>query len=226
MVAFLDGGNMKIQYKNSENGHEIFEVQVPKMSTRYLDWAWRLKCLPDLHQLGVFPNVKEITESMAGYRAVSQGLQLSPGDKDTLLLCVGDGKYPRTGVLCAHMSRWTCISIDPAMKKIESKINSIVHNVERLNCYPRRIENLGKIKANPDKRFVILHVHSHAKLSNSLLALKLHENQRVDIVSMPCCEPDDLGIAPDITYCDHGILSPQRTVNIYKYESLVKKGVL
>jgi len=82
---------------------------------RYINEFVKLKCAPDLLAWGVFPNAKEITESMAMYHAVKNYVPFDLHDEEINLVVVGDGKSPRTAALFAVMTKWTCYSVDPKM---------------------------------------------------------------------------------------------------------------
>jgi len=147
----------------------------------------------------MFPNAKEITESFAAFDACKY---LGVKQKERIcIVCVGDGHKPRTAALCAFMSCWECYSIDPEMNKTDFP-------VKRLTCFNKKIED---VQLNLDCRTVILCVHSHAKLSVCLENIKA---PRRDLVSIPCCFPDNLSDI-DTTFRDDNIWSEKNRVNIY-----------
>ena len=85
---------------------------------RFLRW----ECGRHLLGLGLFPDAKEISESVACLQAVLEHCAqhaFSPASGDTLVVCVGDGRTPRTAALVAMRSRWDCVSIDPALAGLE-----------------------------------------------------------------------------------------------------------
>ena len=47
------------------------------------------------------------TEHLAGI--------VSPSDADVIALVIGDGRCPRTGALLAMRTKWTVLSVDPAL---------------------------------------------------------------------------------------------------------------
>ena len=103
--------------KYIENNDE-FLFNVRKPSLRYLDEFIKLKCSPDLLKSNLFPNAKEITESMGVYNAVRRNLQkeYSLASPDICCLVIGDGHVPRTASLFAMRTRWTVFSIDPKLR--------------------------------------------------------------------------------------------------------------
>lgn len=185
-------------------------------SGRYLDEFVRTKPSADLLALGLFPNAKEITESLAAYNAVRTHLRrFSLSDRGVTLAAVGDGHTPRTAALFAVRSAWTCHSVDPALRETGS--NGVVgrpvsrgwRRIDRLTVHPRRIEDVA-IEA---ERVVIVAVHSHAPLDAALRSVRA---QDVAVVAMPCCVPQDLGAPPDVAYEDDGVWSPQRTIRVWR----------
>lgn len=203
-----------IDYKESE-GHHTFSVKKPHL--RYLNEFVGLKCAPELLELEVFPNAKEITESFAAYRAVKRNLNLDLGDPRVLVVCVGDGSTPRTGATFAFMSKWTAVSIDPAMREhVVKKMNKAVR---RLLCVSGKIED-GLVHPSPHTfhTIVVVCVHSHAPFEATLEATKpdTSRGQIRHLVSLPCCTRTWLDREPDIQYDDWGIFSPERAVMIWK----------
>ena len=72
-----------------------------------------------------FPNVKELTESMAVYHHTNsyilskQEKQESSGVLEDAILCVGDGSTPRSAAIFAlYHPEWQCYSIDPQLQEV------------------------------------------------------------------------------------------------------------
>lgn len=200
--------------KAVDNG-QCINVSVRKPSIRYLDEFIRLKCAGDLLNEKLFPNAKEISESMAAYSAVRHIVYQSDGavkfsDRGIMLYAVGDGVSPRTGALFAYRSAWHCVSIDPKLRSPGC--------ADRLHKLNRGIEDFMQAQI-PDIAIIVC-VHSHAKLNRCLQSIKA-KTLRI-VVAIPCCVPQDIygpgeqKIAPDVEYEDWGILSPKRTVKIWE----------
>lgn len=167
---------------------------------RYIDEFVALKCAPDLLALKVFPNAKEITESLAMFGHVRRWLGWEAiRDPSTQLVAVGDGKQPRTACMFAFRTRWHCWSVDPALSRPVMPSWA----VSRLSVVPRKVENWT---LPPCPRAVIACVHSHALLSDALRACAAAE--RIDLFSMSCCVPDDLPWPADRAKRSAGVLSP------------------
>lgn len=82
----------------------------------YVDRFLKWDCGPALLEMGLFPNAKEISESMACLLAIDNHLQLRFDSADVLCIVVGDGATPRTAALLAARTKWKrVVSIDPAM---------------------------------------------------------------------------------------------------------------
>lgn len=178
-------------------------VRVPTPSARYFDELCSLTCAGDLVRF--FPNAKEITESFACFNAVRKMLGCASFAESFTCLVPGDGTAPRTGALFALRTRWTVISVDPIMRPrwVLGR-----HRIERLAARKLKVEFLEPIVAN---RVVVVSCHSHAGLRNSLSHVSA---ERVDVISLPCCVPDDIG-APTRTWLDKSCWSPQNRINAY-----------
>ncbi|RLO11996.1 hypothetical protein DYB28_001160 [Aphanomyces astaci] len=93
-----------------------------KLSLRYLDeFVGDLTCSAQMLAWGLFPDAKEVSETMGVFNAVRKlGLHekdtAPPGVHDGIVI-VGDGVTPRTAAMFAYRTKgWTCYSVDPIMK--------------------------------------------------------------------------------------------------------------
>lgn len=68
-------------------------------------------------RLKVFPDAKELTESFAANNAIRNHLasEYDPRDERVTVIAVGDGNTPRTAALCAFLTKWQCVAVDPEM---------------------------------------------------------------------------------------------------------------
>ena len=180
-----------------------------KPSMRYLDEFLRLRCAPDLLAWGLFPNSKEITESLAAYEAVRQYLWPSwlPDDPRIEVFCVGDGATPRTAATFALRSKWQVHSVDPRLRRESEQLP-----IDRLWVNRCKVEDL--VVANRPARSIIVAVHSHADLHRAYMACRGAEETAV--IAMKCCVPQNLGVPPDEIYEDFGVWSPHRTVQVWR----------
>lgn len=184
----------------------------------YVHEFFRMRAAADILPLGVFPNVKEITESMAAFTASARLVDRSRSD--VLCVAVGDGVTPRTATLCAFLSKWQCWSIDPNLR--EGKIAGWEAKVQRLRCIKGRAEEQSIKTTSP---VVVLAVHSHAPLHEFLPRIDAKE---VYVVAVPCCVPQrvevdlrklDRGlweIDPSYQYEDGGIWSEKKLVKVWE----------
>jgi DNA primase len=166
--------------------------------------------------LKLFPNAKEITESFAAYAAAREHIAADLKNENIAVLCVGDGRVPRTAATFAMRSRWTCFSVDPMMKEKWTQREI----VPRLQAFRKKIEDVGfssYFNTSPSLGFdhaIVVAVHSHASLLKSLHAAR-NLSTEVSVVSMPCCVKEDMH-NPDVSYEDKNIASPARRVNIWR----------
>ena len=138
----------------------------------YLEHFFSFKCSPDV--LPFFgPNrhtPKEITESMAMWRAATDILHVK-SDDDILAIVIGDGKRPRTAGLLSHVTKWDCVSIDPIADlgwflEYEKLRRGSSNPLERIVSYQLKAEH-AKI-ACEKKRTILFLPHSHATMSAAL----------------------------------------------------------
>lgn len=181
-----------------------------RLSIRYLNEFMRMKCAPELLARRIFPNAKEITESMGAWHAVREHVlprvPVLRNDPNVLVHCVGDGTTPRTGALFAFLSRWQVYSIDPRMRDSQWK-------VARLHTFSERIEDFFNQGTSPLN--LIVHVHSHASLQASVNNLTSVGGGCRYLVNIPCCRKADLDMEPIAAYNDPAILSPRNRVEVY-----------
>jgi hypothetical protein len=204
------------------------EVKTSK-STYYVDRFLKQNMVAaDVILLGLFPDSKEISESMGALMGLYH-IGLDRNDENTIAFVVGDGHVPRTGGLLAFKTKWTVVSIDPKMRITEEKFKKI----QRLHMIRNHIERVNiqyeieTAKSIPDiNKFdtqLIIHVHSHAYLTNSISKLftfdEVNKDKKRLAISIPCCVPDNL-ITPCKSYIDRFILSPKNRVNIYPIQNM------
>jgi|APTNR8051073442_1049403.scaffolds.fasta_scaffold00075_83 hypothetical protein len=185
------------------------------MSLRYLDEFMRLRCAPDLLAAKLFPNAKEVSESMGAWNAVREHVlprvPVLRDDPAVSVFCVGDGHVPRTTALFAHLTRWNCYGIDPVMRPGPYRMDRVL---------PVRlpIEEFSSDSNFRDPLVLIVHVHSHASLKMSVANIRGGGYRY--LINIPCCRKPDLGVAPMIAYDDPAILSAKRRVEIYDLNEL------
>lgn len=184
--------------------------------TAHLDRFFAHPCREKLVRL--FPNAKEVTESFSVFHAVNTylGNTLDRGDPNVCVIVVGDGHSPRTGMLFAVSSAWSVYSVDPVLRTKYRGLH------ERLMVIDAKIEDTPRWNV-PDKRVVIVAVHSHALLNDAIRQVRYCYS--LDIVSMPCCVPqyvshvidgEEIRVPPDVEYADPSVLSPENTVKVWK----------
>ena len=172
-------------------------------SKTYINEFFRLKCAPDIMAQKVFPNAKEVTESMAAFNAVRKYLSdtFDFNDYDVNLYAVGDGCTPRTAALFAYRTKWGCHSIDPLMRDGRYKISRLFYRKDK-------IQDIQVLR----NKAVIVCVHSHASMEDTLKSIQAPARA---MVAIPCCKEYNSTV-PCISYEDEGIWSPKRTVKIWK----------
>jgi hypothetical protein len=188
----------------------MLPYEIKTCSGRYADEFIKLKCAPDMINLKLFPNFKEITESFSAYNAARKYLWkigYEPNDPTIWCFIVGDGSTPRTAATFAFRTKWHCVSIDPVLNDKEYE-----HKIDRLLLIRDKIENV-KLGAVDNEKAVIIAVHSHAPLG---IAVKNIQFKEKAVIAIPCCVKQELDKEPDIVYKDWGIWSPKNTVKIWR----------
>jgi hypothetical protein len=203
----------------------------------YLDEFYNLACHVDVLQF--FNNYKrtakihkELTESIGCYKAAIDMMKLD-SNEERLVIVIGDGKFPRTASIFAHMTKWTCISIDPQLdiewfNKYSSYKASVGQNIRRLECINSTIEDakIDSDKLKNFQKFLVVFPHSHAKIKSSVTKLGslFGEETTFDMINMPCCVEVPSNFRAQkfvkyneyISYCDTNVISPKNTVHCWK----------
>lgn len=195
MNVIIKEGPIRVDFNHS---------QVLKHVARF----FKFDCAVDIMARKLFPNIKEISESMGAFNAVKEHLNYDSNDESVTVVVVGDGNTPRTGSIFAFMTKWNVISVDPIMN-VSDGYGENTFDIKRLLTFKSKIENMIII----EDKVIIVCVHSHAKTSN---CLKHVNGRQRSLVSIPCCFKPDIDQKPDVTYIDHGILSPKNEVMIWK----------
>ncbi|KAE8987887.1 hypothetical protein PR003_g5620 [Phytophthora rubi] len=198
-------------------------ASTPLVSLRYLnEFVGKLHCAPALLQHGLFPDAKEVTESMALFNAVrryiepkSNGEELQGSDKHDGIVVVGDGNTPRTAAMFAFRMRgWKCYSVDPVMEKGTSERSRGWADVSNLVVVRNKIENV-RIAL---RRAIVVLVHAHVTLDQALSAVQAE--QVCGVVTLPCCnwygkQEVLFGRGPDLVYDDFSVLSDHREIRLW-----------
>jgi len=181
---------------------------------RYINEFVKLNCASDLLELKLFPNAKEITESMGAFHAVRSVILPETGiqrnDPGITLVSVGDGCTPRTAALFAFLTKWQCYSIDPQLREAPFSIKQLVtHPIERLTVYQKEIEDVIICSASAT---IVVCVHSHVPLP---LVLPQIRGVPRHVVAIPCCIPQDIPEKIYRGYIDRNIWSPKNEVKVW-----------
>ncbi len=166
------GTSKTIKYSETNNS---ISLSVPKPSLRYLDEFTNLKCAPDLLSQHLFPNAKEITESMGAFNAYRKCLisKCPPDNPFTMVVAVGDGVSPRTGAVFAIRTQFTCISVDPQLRinnKVTPKIkqplakatlvkHDYINRLYMLNAYAEDLLKYLSLRAVNTDLYTVLEVN-------------------------------------------------------------------
>lgn len=217
----LKEGNER-QYKsptmdNLYQEHEDMFHQIVSKSQqvkgKYINQFMDLKCAPDLLERDLFPNAKEITESMAAFHAVKKNFQ-NDNDfwkKQNKVYVVGDGTRPRTGALFAFRSDWRVVSIDP---NLDTEMN---YDIDGIRLFPSTVQDYLKdmVVGNVVNDVYVVAVHAHVGLGEYVETISAIVGG-VNVVAMPCCDKQTIkGQEPDDQYRDGSIWSPKNIIKVW-----------
>jgi hypothetical protein len=157
------------------------------------------------------------------------------------VIAVGDGNTPRSAALCAFLTRWQCVAVDPEMvpwrdwrrrhgiqdaswsscddTHENGETEEDVHGwggVRRLQVHRRKMQEMV-VECD---RAIIVMIHAHISLKDVLAAVKTDTGECAAVI-LPCCNwysrlvhPDG-ATAPCHEYEDDAVVSPQRTVRVF-----------
>ena len=204
----------------------------------YVDELFSKKCFPTIVGLGAFSSAKDVSESMACIHAARRHCGVDAAAEGVLCLCIGDGCTPRTALLACFLTKWRCVSIDPALNhaswigkhRTVERLVGFGGTLDEFMQQPACKESWGAAAPREDglpsvSQLVLLCVHSHARFIGpsalpSLLARFGHP--RACVVTMPCCSgfrPErDLGRPADVRFDDECVFSDKRAIEIWKFE--------
>ena len=197
--------------KQKESGHSGQPSVVASESRKYMNEFLKTKCSIILLENELFPDAKELSESFATFNACRKHLgEFKMDDESISLISVGDGMTPRTAALFALRTSWHCIAIDPKMGL--SKKSKQKYDIARLQFHRAKIEEV-RIRA---KKAIIVMVHAHISLAKTLASVTSDDGTAA-CIALPCCNYYASIDAPNrIEYSDIAVLSPHRTVRVWK----------
>lgn len=192
-----------------KNGDSTAEAEIIQRlekykSIKYFDELTQSCKFQLMLNLKLFPNAKEISESMAMYSAIKNKLKL-PLDGGFNCVVVGDGHTPRTASLIAMHSNYKCYSIDPNLK-----MKFTWKRIERLSMYDMKVES---VSMKFDEHTIIILPHSHVNLKTCLEQISAPS---YTLITMDCCFDNSLKQNPDIEYCDDAIWSIKNKIKIWE----------
>jgi hypothetical protein len=214
-------------------------VTVNSFQIWHVDWFFTMlerqpaKFMP---LLPLFPNMKEVTESVGMFRFVSEALRAydhEAAESPDLIVVVGDGSTCRTACLFAALWPRSCRvhSIDPNMRKtlLDAKSSPAISALaDVLSCHRQTVQDwLADHKSLPTcQRIILVAVHSHAALDLYVPALRLRTENLV-LATMPCCVPQvltehecsSLGLELVAQKVDWGVASDKRTLYMWAEKS-------
>lgn len=192
----------------------------PPASFRYMDEFLGLSSASDIIDAGLFPNAKELAESMSAYNAVRDYMLrrlgteentrayfengvLGTEDPSITVVVVGDGHTPRTAGLFAFRTSWRCVSIDPALRTSKGRPWKDILRLQEMPC---RVQDAVVDISGEASRVVVIAWHAHVSVKEALACLsfdgKLWDvedkdesarmRHRVGLVTCACCQWDPL----------------------------------
>ncbi len=207
-----------ISVKNHCEPYNRVILEIKETTNEYLDWFWismSQGIIDSRFMLALFPNVKEITESVAAYFGIKQMVDLST----SYAIVVGDGSTCRTGALMANWCK-KVISVDPALNMAKCQVKP-----KNLELAKQNIQDWILANDIVDEEYtsvVVIAVHAHVALQDyleNLLGKIVQYRHYVAVLTIECCVPQFLTEQEcsqlQLTskeYDDWGIHSPHRHV--------------
>lgn len=199
-------------------------IRLRKTTLFYLDWFWNkltLKELDPLLMLPMFPNCKEITESVGAFWGLQDLIDL----RQTVVIVVGDGSTCRTGCLFAAYSK-NVVSIDPALNVTKCEQHVLPHNlILAKETIQEWIEKWQPPPAS-NLQLAVVAVHAHVALQEYVSSILIKTKPiQFTLLTIECCVPQHLTDTECISmnlvnkheYVDWNITSPCRTIKRWWY---------
>lgn len=186
------------------------------IASKYIQRFLGLNSAADMLNLKLFPNAKEVGESMAMFYAVTEKIKvwdkrIKQDSNNVNIVVVGDGVSPRTACLFNFLTKWNTWSIDPNMRLVS------YDNVKRLTVIPDKIENV-KLQFDDDQIVIIILPHSHAPVFQCWDNIQANQKW---LIKMPCCTHDNLNF-PGYYYRDPFAITAKNEIYIWSnYKTLV-----
>lgn len=207
-----------------EEGDEVTIKLTNVRTPRYINQFIRKHCAIDLLQLNMFPDAKEITETLGVFNAIKKDYATQFKYDDVLLVDVACGGTPRIAAWTVFNTKWKAIAIDPNLRSPEN-----FATIQNLETFTARIEDKGFTHLDRKwypKEVVIVANHAHVSLDCIVKGLKNHiiddtgmGFQNWSLYAVPCCQPLELSseLGSLVYECeDHDIWSPKRLIKKYK----------
>lgn len=176
-----------------------------KYIQRFISWNSAI----DMWQLKLFPNIKEVAESMSMFYAVEEKLMkwdpvIDRKAENINVVVVGDGTKPRTAAVFAFNMRWKCWSIDPDMREEDYS------SVQRLTVIKSKVEDVEPIDFG-DEILIIIMPHSHAPIKECWDRFK---STRKWLIKLECCTHDKLDL-PYYAFSDKFAITKANNIFIW-----------
>jgi hypothetical protein len=197
------------------------------MSMMYLNQFLGWDCSRALLKMELFPDAKEITESVGCLWAVKQHMDsISWQETEVTCIVVGDGIRPRTAALACFLTNWRrVISIDPLISEHTEK-EFASYGIDGLEMRGCKIQDtVVDIDPELDRAVLIILPHAHVTPNTALSCLRIRATTlqtklpRIAVCQIPCCtyEFHDrcAAQAPNKEYSDHAIASAERLVRCW-----------
>ena len=202
----------------------ILEIQIPCPHTSYLESLARKDSFEELWSLFRFADkpMKELTESYSAYKHTGNWKKL----EDLTVIHVGDGAHCRTGAMFALLTKHNNISIDPNINI--ALVNEWVtkFNIQRLKYYKGAWQDVINFdnKVIRSNKALLCFTHAHVNSWDVVTrCIELGMNVVGAYVSA-CCQPNHQLTLPVRQFDDWGILSPERTCQLWSNAFIPREG--
>lgn len=214
----------------------------------YFDHLCVASQFPPLLNLKLFPNGKEVSESLSAYYSVRDYLEFKNdlniiSNRNVQCYVIADGNVPRTAAVFACATNWRVFSIDPRMKqKWVCKFNNDVVSMDNEQGQPKEQDFVEGLESTPSiqrlypfsmtsTEFLQTSIFKKVKSLKSDLNIIVAVHSHADLwefyneipspklcLEIPCCFKPNIQREPITVFTDEALHSEKNTIYMWYEE--------